>query len=170
MNTLKLFIVTIGLIAVVSCNNKKNLNPESTHPFAGTVRLYETKRNLKLNYYNNGANAQFSISLGTDALIEFLPGTQKNQYYIRPKDHPEWCLDVQAKNEYYAKLYSYFGNNSQLFNVIDIGDNKIKIQSTADTSLYLLNDSDDISVTFSTYLKPRNYDAGALDFWVIEKL
>jgi hypothetical protein len=99
-----------------------------------------------------------------------LPGSVKNQYYIRPKDYPAWCLDAQAKEEYYAKLYSYFGNNSQLFNVIDIGDNKIKIQSVADTSLYLLNDSDDISVTYSTYLKSRNYDSGALDFWIIEKL
>jgi hypothetical protein len=59
MNTLKLFIVTLVLIAIVSCNNKINLNPESTHPFAGTVRLYETKRNLKLNYYNNGSMHNF---------------------------------------------------------------------------------------------------------------
>ncbi len=158
------------ILLTVRCKKDSTTTPENTHPYAGTVRLYETKRNLKLNYYTNGTTVFFSISLGTNPLIEFLPGTKKNQYYIRPKDYPMWCLDAQAKNNYDIKLYEYFGNQSQLFNVIDIGDSKVKIQSAVDTSLYLQNDSDDISISSSSYLKPLGYDIGALDYWKIEKL
>jgi len=170
MNTIRIFTLAIGFIAVVGCTKNENNLIEETHPYKGTVRLYETKRNWKLKYHNNGSTAQFSVSIGTEELIELLPGTQNGQYYIRPKDHSDYCLDAQAKNDLFIKLYSYFGNNSQLFKITDIGDNKVKIQSVADTSLYLLNNSDYASSSYSSYLKPRSYDSNSLDFWIIEKL
>ncbi|HNF49075.1 MAG TPA: hypothetical protein PKO18_01120 [Chitinophagales bacterium] len=165
--------VIILLIAIANltlgCKKDETAN-ENSHPYAGTVRLYETKRNWKLKYHYNGSIAHFSVSIGTEELIELLPGAQKNQYYIRPKDHNEYCLDAQAKDDLFIKLYSYFGNNSQLFTITNIGDNKVRIQSVADTSLYLLNNSDYASFSYSSYLKPRSYDTNALDFWIIEKL
>lgn len=162
-------ILIVTIVFFVACK-KEEATPENTHPFAGTVRLYETKRDWKLKYHNNGSIAQFSISIGTEELIELIPGAEKNQYFIRPKDHQEYCLDAQAKNEYYAKLYTYFGNSSQLFYITDRGSNRVSIQSVADTSLYLLNNSDNASFSYSSYLKPKSYDANALDFWIIEEL
>ncbi len=170
MSTIKLFTIMIGLIGLVSCNQNETVIPEETHPYTGTVRLYETKRNWKLKYHNNASISQFSVSIGTEELIELFPGTEKNQYFIRPKDHNEYCLDAQSKDDLFIKLYSYFGNKSQLFTITDIGNNKVKIQSVADTSLYLLNNSDNASVSYSSYLKPKSYDANALDYWIIEKL
>ena len=159
----------MGWLAITSCK-KEHVEQGESHPLAGTVRLYETKRNWKLKYYDSGTNAQFSLSIGTNELIEFLPGKEKNQYFIRQKDNPLLCIDAQAKNDSYIKLYSFFNSESQLFNIIDVGSNKIKIQSVVDTSLYLLNNSDNASFSYSSYLKPNSYDINALDFWVIEKL
>ena len=170
MKIIRFITLVIVLFTLIGCSKKDEPTPEETHPYTGTVRLYETKRNWKLKYHNNGSTAQFSVSIGTEELIELLPGAEMNQYYIRPKDHNEYCLDAQAKDDLFIKLYSYFGNNSQLFTITDIGNNKVKIQSVADTNLYLLNNSDNASFSYSSYLKPRSYDANALDYWIIEKL
>jgi len=167
----KNIIILLFAIAnlILGCKNDETAN-ENSHPYAGTVRLYESKRSWKLRYHNNSSIAQFSVSIGTEELIELVPGAEKNQYFIRPKDYSEYCLDAQAKNDLFVKLYSYFGNNSQLFTITNLGDNKVRIQSVADTSLYLLNNSDNASFSYSSYLKPRSYDANALDYWIIEKL
>ncbi len=140
----------------------------NTHPFKGTVRLYETKRNYTLKYYFNVEPGLY-ITLGTEELIELLPGKNPNQYYIRPKDHPEWCLDYSAKNNYYIKLYPYVGNEAQLFNIMEAGKDLVTIQCVVDTSLYLLNNSDYISAGPSSYLKPRG-SYSSLDTWKIEIL
>lgn len=167
-----IFILIFIQIAIgfVRCSKNENTTPENTHPYAGTVRLYETKRNWSLKYGESSTYSYFSVSVGTNELIEFIPAENKNQYYIRAKDYPTKALDAQAKDELFIKLYTYYSNESQLFNVIDIGDNKIKIQSVVDTSLYLLNDSDLASFSYSSFLKPKSTYPTALDYWRIEIL
>ncbi|MBX7225727.1 MAG: hypothetical protein K1X55_06835 [Chitinophagales bacterium] len=167
----------IGLLILAlsfSCKKEGEENLANTHPYKGTVRIYETKRNLSLKYYDNGTSAGLYFSLGSEELLEFMPGAKANQYYIRPKDHPEWCLDYSTKNDISIKLYPYLGNDAQLFNIIEKGDGNIFIQCVADTSLYLLNNSDNLSIGPSSYLRPRNsYLAtypGTLDYWKIEQL
>jgi hypothetical protein len=156
-----------ALLLIVGCK-KENTSDVNTHPYKGTVRLFETKRNLSLKYYNN-AYAGLFLSLGTEELLEFIPGTKANQYFIRPKDHPEWCLDYSAKNNNDLRLYTYLGNEAQLFTVQKVGEDLVTIQCVVDTALYLLNNSDYDSFGPSSYLKPRG-SYSSLDTWKIEIL
>lgn len=168
MKLINLFICAFFFIQI-SCK-KSTTNPEVTHPFSGTVRLFEEKRNYSLKYYNNTVTRGFYFRVGTEELIELTPGILKDQYFIRPKDYQDWCLDYSTKNEFDLKLFSYNGNDAQLFIIKDIGDNKVRIQCAVDTSLYLLNDSDLATSGPSSFLKQKSTYPTALDYWIIEKL
>lgn len=169
MKTLKIFTLLTIVWVLVSCK-KENKSPIDTHPYKGTVRLFETKRNLSLKYYNNTVYSGLYLSLGTEELLELLPGKNPNQYYIRPKDYPEYCLDYSTKNEYFIKLFPYMGNDAQLFSIVSIGEDLVKIQSVIDTSLYLMNNSDFIISSPSSFLKTLSERPTSLNYWRIEVL
>lgn len=158
---------------LTSCKKKTVDMPlDSTtnpHPFAGTVRLYETKRDSSLKYYYNSVTRGFYLTGGTSELIELVPGKNKDQYFIRPKDYPEWCIDYGTHNEFYIRLFPFTGSDAQLFTITDIGNSKVRIQCTVDTSLYLRNNIEVASVGPSSFLTRIAY-AGSLDFWRLEKL
>lgn len=168
MKVINLFICSV-FIFQISCK-KSSTNPGNTHPFAGTVRLFEEKRNYSLKYYNNTVTRGFYFRLGTEELIELTPGIIKDQYFIRPKDYQDWCLEYSTRNEFDLKLFPYNGNDAQLFIIKDIGNNKVRIQCAVDTSLYLLNDSDLATSGPSSFLKQKSTYPTALDYWIIEKL
>lgn len=167
-----LFLLAGGCF-LTSCKKKTVDMPlDSTtnpHPFAGTVRLYETKRDSSLKYYFNSVTRGFYLTLGVEELIELVPGKNKDQYFIRPKDYPDWCIDYSTHNEFYLRLFPFTGNDAQLFTITDMGNNKVIIQCTADTSLYLRNNIEVASVGPSSYLKRTSND-GSLSLWRLEKL
>ena len=162
-----------GFCFLTSCKKKTvDMSLDSTtnpHPFAGTVRLYETKRDSSLKYYFNSVTRGFYLTIGVEELIELVPGKNKDQYFIRPKDYPEWCIDYSTHNEYYIRLFPFTGSDAQLFTITDIGNSEVKIQCTVDTSLYLRNNIEVASVGPSSFLTRIAY-AGSLDFWRLEKL
>lgn len=170
MKAISIYFLNVFLVLclLISCK-KENNTPEETHPFAGTVRLQEEKRGYFLEY-NVITNSFFFRRDGLDQLIELIPGTKNNQYYIRPKDYPTFCLDYSTRNDGGLKLYTFAQNDAQLFTITDIGNKKVKIQCVVDTSLYLLNNSDLVSSSYSSFLKQKSTYPTALDYWIIDEL
>lgn len=168
-------IVFLAIIVILASCKKKvaDMPTDSTtnpHPFAGTVRLYETMRDSSLKYHFNSVTRGLYLTLGFEELIELVPGKNKDQYFIRPKDYPDWCIEYSTHNEFYIKLFPFTGSDAQLFTIKDKGSSRVEIQCTTDTTLYLLNNANQIGTSYSSYLKPTSYDLSAHNFWRIEKL